>query len=198
MVTRQSASPELGRREQILDAALAAFLRFGYKKTSMDDVAGALDVSRQALYLYFKTKDELFRAALEQVLGAALTRARSALTATGVELVPRLTAAYDEWVGRFVGVEASMTELHDVSRRLGADVVDEAESAFQEALLAAIRRERLPVLLKKAGATTQDVALAVHSCALGLKYQVRSREEFVTKLRRGLGVALAGYLGRES
>ena len=42
-------------------AATAIFLRYGFKKTSMDDVAQAAGVSRQGLYLYFDTKDFLFR-----------------------------------------------------------------------------------------------------------------------------------------
>ena len=40
-------------------AATATFLRYGFKKTSMDDVAQAAGVSRQGLYLYFETKDVL-------------------------------------------------------------------------------------------------------------------------------------------
>jgi AcrR family transcriptional regulator len=63
-VTNRRA-PGSPQREAILVAATAAFLRYGFKKTSMDDVARAAAVSRQGLYLYFETKDLLFRESLQ-------------------------------------------------------------------------------------------------------------------------------------
>ncbi len=46
---------EPARRESILQAAVGVFLRYGYKKTSMDDLARAAGLSRQGLYLHFAT-----------------------------------------------------------------------------------------------------------------------------------------------
>jgi AcrR family transcriptional regulator len=48
-----------------LAAAVKVFFQFGYRKTSMEDVAAAAGVSRQTLYLQFHHKERLFRAALE-------------------------------------------------------------------------------------------------------------------------------------
>ncbi|KJF68561.1 TetR family transcriptional regulator [Rhizobium nepotum 39/7] len=47
---------------QILDAALPVFVRFGFRKTSMADIARAAGISRASLYLSFNSKEELFRA----------------------------------------------------------------------------------------------------------------------------------------
>ena len=58
-------------------AATAAFLRYGFKKTSMDDVARAAGVSRQGLYLYFDTKDFLFREALQYLVSHMISAAHS-------------------------------------------------------------------------------------------------------------------------
>src|SRR5262245_29785734 len=49
------------RQEAIFAAAIAIFLRFGFKKTSMDDLARAAGLSRQGLYLHFASKDALFK-----------------------------------------------------------------------------------------------------------------------------------------
>ncbi len=68
MNVKSSRAPGSAQREAILVAATAAFLRYGFKKTSMDDVARAAGVSRQGLYLYFDTKDLLFREALQHQL----------------------------------------------------------------------------------------------------------------------------------
>ncbi len=48
------------KREAILRAATELFIAYGYKKTTIDDVAGAAGVAKGTVYLYYKTKAELF------------------------------------------------------------------------------------------------------------------------------------------
>ena len=62
-----SQQPRYQRRKQdrpqeITDAALAAFAEKGYAATRVDEVAKRAGVSKGLLYLYFKTKEELFKA----------------------------------------------------------------------------------------------------------------------------------------
>ena len=47
-------------RERILDAAVALFLKEGFEKTSIRQIADAIEYSPATIYLYFKDKDELF------------------------------------------------------------------------------------------------------------------------------------------
>ncbi len=47
-------------RERILDAAIELFLKEGYEKTSIRQIADAIEYSPATIYLYFKDKDELF------------------------------------------------------------------------------------------------------------------------------------------
>jgi AcrR family transcriptional regulator len=51
-------------RDRIVEAALEVFTKKGYHDTTMDDIAERLGVSKGALYLYFKSKEELYRAIL--------------------------------------------------------------------------------------------------------------------------------------
>jgi AcrR family transcriptional regulator len=50
------------KREQILDAALQAFLDNGYVGANMDQVAATASVSKQTVYKQFADKEHLFRA----------------------------------------------------------------------------------------------------------------------------------------
>lgn len=50
------------RPQEITEAAFAAFAEKGYAATRVDDVAKRAGVSKGLLYLYFKTKEELFKA----------------------------------------------------------------------------------------------------------------------------------------
>ena len=52
------------RPAEITEAALAAFAEKGYEATRVDDVARRAGVSKGLLYLYFKTKEDLFKAVI--------------------------------------------------------------------------------------------------------------------------------------
>jgi AcrR family transcriptional regulator len=71
--------PRAERRASILQGAAEAFARSGYADTSMEDVAAACGVTRLILYRHFETKEDLYRAVLQeafdrlgQELGAGL------------------------------------------------------------------------------------------------------------------------------
>jgi AcrR family transcriptional regulator len=49
-------------REEILNVARELFERFGFKKTTMEDIAKQVGKSKSALYYYYKTKEEIFEA----------------------------------------------------------------------------------------------------------------------------------------
>ena len=66
---RASAAPaddESAKRRQIVDGARAVFLAQGFDAASMNDIARAAGVSKGTLYVYFKNKEELFEAIVEQ------------------------------------------------------------------------------------------------------------------------------------
>lgn len=52
------------RENQILDAAGQLLIRYGFRKTTIDDVAREAGVGKGTVYLHWKDKNELFRAAL--------------------------------------------------------------------------------------------------------------------------------------
>lgn len=52
-------------RDRILDVAFDVFAEKGFHSTTMDDIADRVGVSKGALYIYFRSKEELFRAILE-------------------------------------------------------------------------------------------------------------------------------------
>ena len=58
-----------GRENEIIEAAQKVFTEFGYKKVTMDDVAAKLNITRSALYYYYKSKDDLFIAVTEKETG---------------------------------------------------------------------------------------------------------------------------------
>jgi AcrR family transcriptional regulator len=52
------------RADRILDAAAELILRWGYKKTTIDDIAKQARVAKGTIYLHWKTREDLFMALL--------------------------------------------------------------------------------------------------------------------------------------
>ncbi len=56
------------RPQEITQAAFAAFAEKGYTATRVEEVAQRAGVSKGLMYLYFKTKEELFKAVVKSVV----------------------------------------------------------------------------------------------------------------------------------
>ena len=51
-------------RESILKIAQEIFSKYGYRKTTLDDIANAVRKGKSSLYYYFKSKEDLFQAVI--------------------------------------------------------------------------------------------------------------------------------------
>lgn len=56
------------RRGQILSAARSAFVRHGLAGTTVSQIADGADVAKGTVYLYFRSKDEILRALLDDAV----------------------------------------------------------------------------------------------------------------------------------
>jgi AcrR family transcriptional regulator len=63
--TAAEARGDSAKRRQILDGARRTFLTQGFDAASMNEIARAAGVSKGTLYVYFKSKEELFEAIVE-------------------------------------------------------------------------------------------------------------------------------------
>jgi AcrR family transcriptional regulator len=58
---------KLHRREEILAAAFEVFAANGYEATRIDDVAAKAGIAKGTIYLYFRDKEQLFRAVVRSL-----------------------------------------------------------------------------------------------------------------------------------
>ncbi|GHO47869.1 TetR/AcrR family transcriptional regulator [Ktedonospora formicarum] len=54
------------RAHRILDAAAELILRWGFQKTTLDDISRLAGVAKSTMYLHWKTREELFKALLRR------------------------------------------------------------------------------------------------------------------------------------
>jgi AcrR family transcriptional regulator len=133
----QSAVPD--KRELILSAAIPVFGKSGFKKTSIEDLADAADISKQGLYLHFSSKEEIFQAAMQKYLEDGLTLVQQELDKTDSALFQRLMGAMDAWFGRhLVTFTPRWFEVIEVGERLSGSQIEEFKVSFKEKVAKAI------------------------------------------------------------
>lgn len=92
VVKRAKRMPRAVRERQMLDAAVRTFGQRGYRAASMDDIAELAGVSKPLVYLYLRSKEELFTACIRRESEALVTAVRD-----GVD--PELPAESQLWEG---------------------------------------------------------------------------------------------------
>jgi TetR/AcrR family transcriptional regulator, cholesterol catabolism regulator len=118
------ASKSTLRRESILACALTLFDRNGYANTSMEDIAKAVGIRREALYYYYRNRAEILLAII-QPQAVALLEGVKAINASDAAPVTKLREAVRNHLERFDRHCLEMT----VSLRDGVFEGDEAVHA---------------------------------------------------------------------
>jgi AcrR family transcriptional regulator len=183
-------SPPKETRRGILDAALSRFTRYGYRRTSMDDIAGEAEVSRAALYLHFRNKEEIFRTLAAEQHDAALERARQALAAAG-SVEERIHRAFEEKNRDFIELVYGSPhgwELLDESSRLCGDLSADSQRRFVR-LVAGVLSSDLSAKSDLGAAAAAELLVC---SANGLKGTGVPFEEYRKRIGRLVRVFLAG------
>jgi TetR/AcrR family transcriptional regulator, regulator of autoinduction and epiphytic fitness len=171
------------RRGQILDAAVGVFGKFGFKKTSVDDLAAAAGISKQGLYLHFSSKEEVFLAGLQKYLDDCLSQVRQELTKPGSSLLDRLTKAMDAWFGRLlVTFTPESFDVIEASKLLAGDRLEEYESTLQ-GMLAKALAESAEFRKAKNVCTPKEVTEVLLRCGLSWKHGCLSRAQFMEEMK---------------
>jgi len=73
----EPGSPKFRRRKadrpnEIVEAALSVFVERGFAAARLDDIAARAGVSKGAIYLYFATKEDIFRAVVDQAFSPSM------------------------------------------------------------------------------------------------------------------------------
>src|SRR5258708_9496529 len=72
-------SGSLSKKERVVAGATDVFLRYGFARTTMGDIAERVGISRPALYLLFANKEEAFAAVIRRLNDDQLAAIRAAL-----------------------------------------------------------------------------------------------------------------------
>lgn len=180
----QSMVADTDRRATVLESALVTFARFGYRKTSMEEVARAARISRPGLYFLFTSKEILFRAAVTQALERDIAAIERVLTNADRPLRERLLESFDQWAGRYIGLLTRdvAVVIEDNPDLLGT-IVETTPRRFEALITDAIT-------LESERETATSVAQTLISTSIGIKHQVASRKVYLERLEVALDLVL--------
>lgn len=142
------ATPQRRRRKEarpgeLLSAALDLFVEKGFAATRLDDVAARAGVSKGTFYLYFDSKEALFRAVIQEGVLPTLEVGEAMLaaaTGSARELVRCLLLGWWELTGstRFGGIPKLMiseaTNFPEIAQYYNEAVIERGRALLREAL----------------------------------------------------------------
>ncbi len=170
------------RRSRILAGAREAFLRFGFKRTSLADIASGAGVSRTAVYHYFTNKDEVLLAVVEEMNASTLRASRKVLDERhplGAALVGLLDAKFARTLA-LLTESPHGAELIDATHRLVGPAARVADAAFQACVV-----EALVAGGKEADAeAAADTIVAAAKGLLGSAEGLVSRKRYLERINR--------------
>lgn len=177
---------------------MEVFAQSGYRRASMDQVAEAAGLTRQAVYHYFKSKADLFRASVEALHeGAHDVAAEAGLAAekAGASLADILAALIDarfryliECLEETSQPEELLSERQSQARDLIQSFQDQ-NLKFHESIIDRICRERNLKLRDRMSAG--DLARAIQIAVRGVE-DLKLKADFLDDLQRVIRLIVTG------
>lgn len=180
---------ERSRKTAILVAARPVFIRYGYRKTSMDDVAKSANVSRQGLYVHFARKEDLFREMIDHGLRVHLHQARTLLADENLAIGQRLIAALIEWFGDKDQLGAD-SDLPQASMQLAGEIIRGHFEQFRTEIGRAIEASELMSIYGARGLSAADITATLLATAQGIN-SMASSETFAARVTVAIAILTA-------
>lgn len=158
------------KQKAILDAAWSAFAAYGFRKTSMDDIARGAGMSRPALYLRYKNKEDIVRNLVRFFYDDAAIQVQHALNCDG-DVSQRLAAAFAAGGGEII--KALLTsphglELLDASTATASDIVEAGEQQLITIYASWLTDQATAGHVQLSGSAT-DIAATFNAALHGVK-----------------------------
>ena len=167
------------KTQSILQAAWDGFSAYGFRKTSMDDIARGAGMSRPALYLRFKNKEAIFRALVEAYYFKAGAEILASLQ-SNASIEKKLSTAFAAHGGE--SMEAMMTSAHgmellEATMSHAGEVIEVGEAGlrgiYSDWLCEAVKESKV-----KLPTTPEDLARLFCAGLKGIKHTSGSYTEY--------------------
>lgn len=174
--TIMQPDPLSEREATILNAAFHAFSAFGFRRTTMDDIAQEARLSRTVLYQTYRNKEEIFRALSQAYYDQAVFDIQVAFSQPDMTLETALMACFVAKDSKFVEVVLTSPyghELLDAESGVSQDLAVAGEAQMTAVLAEWLALQEVPEAIGPAPALAQTVMAALK----GLRSTARTIED---------------------
>jgi AcrR family transcriptional regulator len=172
----------------IVLAGLRLFTRYGYRKTSIDDIAQAAQVAKRTVYLHFENKAAVFLAILEY-LGDQVRQRFAAAERAGGTAVERLTGLLDAYFGmgfELFSKSEHMPELEETFSKLARTRIGDLNTEYEDQLARFFRslQKTGEIGVPPRGLSVEQVVHILMGAAEGAKHDPKVQGDRKTLDRR--------------
>lgn len=194
----------MGSKTRILDATMLVFRRHGFRRSSIEQVAEAAGLTRQALYHHFESKEALFHAVIERIHesaiaaeDAAVSEAEKAGGGFADILAAGMTARMKTMIASFDG-SPHIEELYSEHLVQARDLYQTYSALYTQRLVATVVRiTRKQKLALPQGLSPAEFARLVEMAVHGSKSQhpaMRPADAFLKDMAMMVRTLCAGAL----
>jgi AcrR family transcriptional regulator len=127
------------RRKMIVEAATKSFSMFGYKATTMDQVAKLANVGKGTIYTFFKNKEELFEEIVSSLVKEMISEAESVIQ-PGQAFIENVHRALYRLL-EFRSQHQLMIKLIQEEKEMGTLAVSEMLQHVEEEIIAYLKNK---------------------------------------------------------
>jgi len=175
------------KAQAILAAAFDAFRHYGFRRTTMEDIARGAGMSRAALYLHYANKEAIFRALIRAYFETAQAGVRQALSRE-LPIAEALAQAFAAQAGEMFEALLSSphgAELLDAKTTAAADLVAEGDARIVELYAGWLAREVAAGRLRPEGiGEPLPLAETMMAALYGLKATSGDWQDYAASARR--------------
>lgn len=180
------------KEQKVLDAAWSVFLKYGYKRVTMGDIAEAAGISRPALYLIFNKKEDVFRAVIRNSGNQRLEEIRQSIASAKSEK-EKLKIAFEIWTVKPFDMllkSEEAEELLDCGFEFAREDLEEGYAAFESILVPILQPLLAGAPVKKLSA--KQIAHVLASSSRGFKQTCKNSSEYRDMIDQLMTLTLAG------
>ena len=170
------------RKEKIVDAAIRVIVRYGMKRTTMNDIAEEAGISRQTLYTVFSGKDEVLQATIRLMADRALKAIAAGCREAGT-LGDKLDVAVEHLAVRPYRMLSATPDASDIIIGFNAAARDEiavANERYREGFERLLRPHEDRIMA--CGLTLRDLADFIQTTVTGAKHEAKSEQHLASLL----------------
>jgi len=176
------ASAAEGKKKRIIGAAKSVFLKYGYRRVTMNDIASAAEMSRPALYLVFSRKEDVFGGVVRELASEISAEVNRGLASIKSPL-EKLKFVCEVWMVRtfdWISQSAEAREIYEGSHEFAPEAVAESVLTFERDLTTVIALFPKGALPK--GISDSRAAHLLAAAITGVKKTCRTSAELREKI----------------